>query len=274
MPGLEDALDKLVEPGTRGDPECALRWTTKSTRTLADELTKQGFKVTHSVVAKLLTAMGYSLQAARKSAEGSDHPDRDAQFRYLAGLVERFRAAGEPVISVDAKKKELIGNFAPTGQQWRPAGQPVETNTHDFPDPELGKAVPYGVYDVASNAGWVSVGGSSDTAEFAVATIRRWWTEVGAAAYPDATTLLITADSGGSNSSRGRLWKKEISSFAKDAGLDVVVCHFPPGTSKWNKIEHRLFSHISMNWRGRVLESREVVVNLIAGTTTRTGLTV
>jgi transposase len=208
MPGLEDALDKLVEPGTRGDPECALRWTTKSTRTLADELTKQGFKVTHSVVAKLLTAMGYSLQAARKSAEGSDHPDRDAQFRYLAGLVERFRAAGEPVISVDAKKKELIGNFAPTGQQWRPAGQPVETNTHDFPDPELGKAVPYGVYDVASNAGWVSVGGSSDTAEFAVATIRRWWTEVGAAAYPDATTLLITADSGGSNSSRGRLWKK------------------------------------------------------------------
>jgi transposase len=274
MPGLEDALDKLVEPGSRGDPECALRWTTKSTRNLADELTEQGFKITHSVVAKLLTAMGYSLQGARKSVEGADHPDRDAQFRYLAGLVERFRAAGEPVISVDAKKKELIGNFAVAGQQWRPAGQPVETNTHDFPDPELGKAVPYGVYDVASDAGWVSVGGSSDTAEFAVSTIRRWWTEVGTSAYPDATTLLITADSGGSNSSRSRLWKKEIAEFAKDVGLDVVVCHFPPGTSKWNKIEHRLFSHISMNWRSRVLESREVVVNLIAGTTTRTGLTV
>lgn len=274
MPGLEDALDGLVEPGSRGDPECALRWTTKSTRNLADELTERGFSVTHSVVAKLLAGMGYSLQAARKSAEGSDHPDRDEQFRYLTGLVERFRAAGEPVISVDAKKKELIGNFAPAGQQWRPAGQPVETNTHDFPDPELGKAVPYGVYDVAGDAGWVSVGGSSDTAEFAVSTIRRWWTEVGAAAYPEATTLLITADSGGSNSSRGRLWKRELAAFAKDAGLDVVVCHFPPGTSKWNKIEHRLFSHISMNWRGRVLESREVVVNLIAGTTTRTGLTV
>jgi len=274
MPGLEDALDDLVEPGSRGDPECALRWTTKSTRNLADELTERGFSITHSVVAKLLAAMGYSLQAASKSAEGSDHPDRDAQFRYLAGLVERFRAAGEPVISVDAKKKELIGNFAPAGRQWRPAGQPVETDTHDFPDPELGKAVPYGVYDVAANAGWVSVGGSSDTAEFAVSAIRRWWAEVGAVAYPDATTLLITADSGGSNSSRGRLWKKELAAFAKDAGLDVVVCHFPPGTSKWNKIEHCLFSHISMNWRGRVLESREVVVNLIAGTTTRTGLTV
>jgi len=274
MPGLVDALDKLVEPGSRGDPECALRWTTKSTRNLADELTEQKFEVTHSVVARLLADMGYSLQAASKSAEGSDHPDRDAQFRYLAGLVEQFRAAGEPVISVDAKKKELIGNFAPAGRQWRPAGHPVETNTHDFPDEELGKAIPYGVYDVAGDTGWVSVGGSSDTAEFAVSTIRRWWTEVGSAAYPGATKLLITADSGGSNSSRGRLWKKEIAAFANDAGLDVVVCHVPPGTSKWNKIEHRLFSHISMNWRGRVLESREVVVNLIAGTTTRSGLTV
>lgn len=274
MPGLVDALDKLVEPGSRGDPECALRWTTKSTRNLADELTEQEFEVTHSVVARLLADMGYSLQAASKSAEGNDHPDRDAQFRYLAGLVDQFRAAGEPVISVDAKKKELIGNFAPAGRQWRPTGQPVETNTHDFPDEELGKAVPYGVYDVAGDAGWVSVGGSSDTAEFAVSTIRRWWNQVGSAAYPEATKLLITADSGGSNSSRGRLWKKEIAAFAKDVGLDIVVCHFPPGTSKWNKIEHRLFSHISMNWRGRVLESREVVVNLIAGTTTRSGLTV
>ncbi|MCA1694454.1 MAG: ISAzo13 family transposase, partial [Actinobacteria bacterium] len=274
MPGLVDALDKLVEPDSRGDPECALRWTTKSTRDLADELTRRGFEITHSVVAKLLADMGYSLQAASKSAEGSDHPDRDAQFRYLAGLVEQFRAAGEPVISVDAKNKELIGNFAPKGRQWRPAGQPVKTNTHDFPDEELGKAVPYGVYDLAGDAGWVSVGGGSDTAEFAVSTIRRWWSEVGATAYPEATELLITADSGGSNSSRGRLWKKEIAAFAKDAGLNIVVCHFPPGTSKWNKIEHRLFSHISMNWRGRVLESREVVLNLIAGTTTRSGLAV
>jgi len=274
MPGLVDALDRLVEPDSRGDPECALRWTTKSTRTLADELTERGLAVGHAVVARLLATMGYSLQAARKSAEGDDHPDRDAQFRYLAALVEGFRAAGEPVISVDAKKKELIGNFTPAGRQWRPVGQPVETNTHDFPDEELGKAVPYGVYDVAGDTGWVSVGGSSDTAEFAVSTIRRWWTEVGATAYPEATTLLVTADSGGSNSSRGRLWKRELAAFAKDAGLNVVVCHFPPGTSKWNKIEHRLFSHISMNWRGRVLESREVVVNLIAGTTTRTGLTV
>jgi transposase len=274
MSGLADALDDLVEPGSRGDPECALRWTTKSTRNLADELTGRGFAVTHSVVAKVLAAMGYSLQSARKSAEGSDHPDRDAQFRYLTGLIERFRAEGEPVISVDAKKKELIGNFATAGRQWRPTGQPVETNTHDFPDPELGKAVPYGVYDVAGDTGWVSAGGSADTAEFAVSTIRRWWTEVGAVAYPGASKLLITADSGGSNSARGRLWKRELAAFAKDTGLDVVVCHFPPGTSKWNKIEHRLFSHISMNWRGRVLESREVVVNLIAGTKTRTGLTV
>jgi hypothetical protein len=274
MPGLLDALDRLVEPGSRGDPECALRWTTKSTRTLADQLTEQGFAVGHSVVARLLADQGYSLQAASKSAEGSDHPDRDAQFRYLAGLVEQFRAAGEPVISVDAKKKELIGNFAPAGRQWRPTGQPVVTNTHDFPDKELGKAVPYGIYDVANNAGWVSVGGSADTAEFAVSTIRRWWTEIGTGTYATATKLLITADSGGSNSARGRLWKKEIAAFAKDAGLDVVVCHFPPGTSKWNKIEHRLFSHISMNWRGRVLESRDVVVNLIAATTTRSGLTV
>ncbi len=274
MPDLVEALDNLVEPDSRGDPECALRWTTKSTRTLADELSGQGRPITHSVVAKLLAAEGYSLQGARKTAEGSDHPDRDAQFRYLAGLVEQFRAAGDPVISVDAKKKELIGNFATPGQHWRPVGQPVETNTHDFPDPELGKAVPYGVYDLAADTGWVLVGSSSDTAEFAVSTIRRWWAEMGKPAYPEATRLLVTADSGGSNSSRSRLWKRELAAFAEDAGLDIVVCHFPPGTSKWNKIEHRLFSHISMNWRGRVLESREVVVNLIAGTTTRTGLTV
>jgi Rhodopirellula transposase DDE domain len=274
MPGLVEALDALVEPESRGDPECTLRWTTKSTRELAGELTRQKFEITHSVVAKLLAEMGYSLQGAVKSAEGSDHPDRDAQFRYLAMLADRFRAAGQPVISVDAKKKELIGNFATSGKQWRPAGQPVVVNTHDFPDPDLGKAVPYGVYDLAEDAGWVSVGGSADTAEFAVSTIRRWWTEVGKTVYPEATSLLITADSGGSNSARGRLWKRQLAAFAREAGLEVVVCHFPPGTSKWNKIEHRLFNHISMNWRGRVLESREVVVNLIAATTTRTGLQV
>lgn len=274
MPGLIDALDALVEPDSRGDPECALRWTTKSTRELADELTGQGFDITHSVVASLLGEMGYSLQGAVKAAEGSDHPDRDAQFRYLAMLADRFRAAGQPVISVDAKKKELIGNFATSGKQWRPVGRPVVANTHDFPDPQLGKAVPYGVYDLAENTGWVSVGASADTAEFAVSTIRRWWTEMGKPAYPEATSLLITADSGGSNSSRGRLWKRQLAAFAREAGLQIVVCHFPPGTSKWNKIEHRLFNHISMNWRGRLLESREVVVNLIAGTTTRTGLRV
>lgn len=274
MPGLVETLDTLVEPDSRGDPECALRWTTKSTRELADELTHQGFMVTHSVVAKLLGEMGYSLQGAAKAAEGSNHPDRDAQFRYLAMLVDWFRAAGQPVISVDAKKKELIGNFATSGRQWRPVGQPVVANTHDFPDPQLGKAMPYGVYDLAENTGWVSVGGSADTAEFAVSTIRRWWAEIGKTVYPEATSLMITADSGGSNSARGRLWTRELAAFAREAGLEIVVCHFPPGTSKWNKIEHRLFNHISINWRGRLLESREVVVNLIASTTTRTGLQV
>lgn len=274
MPGIDEELDSLVEPESRGDPERALRWTTKSTRTLADELTRRGYPITHSVVAKMLNSMGYSLQSASKVLEGEDHPDRDAQFRYIADLVEEFRAAGEPAASVDAKKKELIGNFAPRGQQWRPKGEPVETKSHDFPDAELGKAVPYGVFDIDANAGWVSVGNSADTAEFAVSTIRRWWGEVGSIRYPDATRLLITADSGGSNSARGRLWKRELSAFARDVGLDIVVCHFPAGTSKWNKIEHRLFSHISRNWRGQVLESLDVVVNLIAATTTRTGLAV
>jgi hypothetical protein len=274
MPGLMSALDNLVEPDSRGDPGCALRWTTKSTRTLADELTRQGFSITHSVVATLLADMGYSLQAAQKSAEGTEHPDRDAQFRYLSDMVDQFRTCGQPVISVDTKKKELLGNFAPTGRGWRPAGQPIQANMHDFPDSELGKAIPYGVYDLAHDAGWVSVGATADTAEFAVATIHRWWAEVGSVTYPQATRLLITADAGGSNSSRSRLWKRELAAFTKDVGIEIVVCHFPPGTSKWNKIEHRLFSHISLNWRGRVLESREVAVNLIAGTTTRTGLTV
>jgi hypothetical protein len=206
--------------------------------------------------------------------EGSSHPDRDAQFQYIANLVREFREAGEPVASIDAKKKELIGNFATPGRQWRPRGEPVEVNSHDFPDEELGKAVPYGVYDIGANAGWVSVGNSADTAEFAVGTIRRWWERVGSIRYPKATRLLLTADSGGSNSASGKLWKRELASFAHDTGLDVMVCHFPAGTSKWNKIEHRLFSHISRNWRGQVLESIEVVVDLIAATTTSKGLTV
>jgi hypothetical protein len=274
MPGVEEELDSLVEPESRGDPERALRWTTKSTRTLAAELVRRGYEITHSVVAKMLASMGYSLQGASKVLEGESHPDRDAQFRYIADLVEEFRRAGEPVASVDAKKKEKVGNFAPPGRQWRPRGEPIETKSHDFPDKELGKAIPYGVYDVADNSGWVSVGGSADTAEFAVSTIRRWWTEVGKPRYPNATRLLLTADSGGSNSARGRLWKRELSAFARDAGLDITVCHFPSGTSKWNKIEHRLFSHISRNWRGQVLESREVIIDLIAGTTTKTGLKV
>jgi len=274
QPGLEDALDSLVEPETRGDPECPLRWTTKSLRNLSGDLASLGFAASPPIVGEMLAAMGYSLQAPVKTKEGADHPDRDAQFRYIAGLVEEFRSAGEPVISVDAKKKELVGDFAPSGREWRPVRQPVEVNTYDFPDKDLGKAVPYGVYDVAANAGWVSVGRSADTAEFAVQTIRSWWLRMGKSAYPNATRLLITADGGGSNGYRVRLWKKEIATLAREFGLDITVVHFPRGTSKWNKIEHRLFSHITMNWRGRPLESHEVVVNLIAGTTTRTGLTV
>ena len=274
QPGLLDALDNLVEPETRGDPERALRWTTKSLRNLSDELASQGHAASPPVVGQMLAAMGYSLQAPVKTREGADHPDRDAQFRYIAGVVEEFRSAGEPVISVDAKKKELVGDFSPGGREWRPVGDPVQANTYDFPDKELGKAVPYGVYDLAANAGWVSVGRSADTAEFAAQTIRTWWDRMGRFAYPNATKLLITADGGGSNGYRLRLWKKEIADFARETGLDITVVHYPRGTSKWNKIEHRLFSHITMNWRGRPLESHEVVVNLIAGTTTRTGLTV
>jgi hypothetical protein len=272
--GLAAALDSLVEPVTRGDPECPLRWTTKSLRKLADELASHGFTVSPPTVGQLLAASGYSLQAPVKTKEGADHPDRDAQFRYIAGLVAQFRSAGEPVISVDAKKKELLGDFSPGGQEWRPVGQPLEVNTHDFPDQQLGKAVPYGVYDLVDNAGWVSVGCSADTAEFAVQSIRSWWYRMGKPAYPNATKLLITADSGGSNGYRVRLWKAELAALARELELDITVVHFPRGTSKWNKIEHRLFSHITMNWRGRALESHEVVVNLITGTTTRTGLIV
>ena len=272
--GLLDALDALVEPETRGDPMTRLRWTTKSTRNLADELGNQGHQVSHHSVGKLLAGpLDYSLQGNAKTLEGRQHQDRDAQFRYIAGRVAAALAAGEPVISVDAKKKELIGRYARAGREWRPSGDPRRADVHDFPG-EQGKAVPYGVYDLGADAGWVSVGSDGDTAQFAVQTIRRWWDSVGTIAYPGTASLLITADAGGSNGYRLRLWKKELAALADATGLAITVCHMPPGTSKWNKIEHRLFSYISMNWAGQPLTSHEVAVNLIAGTTTRTGLTV
>ena len=273
-PGLVDALEALVDPATRGDPESPLRWSSKSTRELADALGGQGHRVSHVTVGRLLRARGYSLQAAAKTREGRQHPDRDAQFRYLSGKVNEHLAAGDPVISVDTKKKELVGNDKNIGREWQPKGEPVEVDVHDFPDPTVGKAIPYGIYDLGANAGWVSVGKDHDTASFAVATLRGRWQQVGRPAYPDARRLLICADSGGSNGSRLRLWKVELATLAAETDLTITVCHLPPGTSKWNKIEHRLFSHISMNWRGRPLESHEVVVDLIAATTTRTGLTV
>jgi len=274
-PGLVDALDALVEPETRGDPMTRLRWTTKSTRNLADELAARGHRVSHHSVARLLAEqLDYSLQGNAKTIEGRQNPDRDAQFRYLGDQVTTHVAAGQPVISVDAKKKELIGQYANRGRTWRPQGDPVRANTHDFIDKEPGKAVPYGVYDVAANSGWVSVGSDGDTAQFAVETIRRWWNRFGKPAYPDANQLLICADAGGSNGYRLRLWKVELTKLADETGLSITVCHMPPGTSKWNKVEHRLFSHISMNWAGQPLTSHDVVVNLIAGTTTRTGLVV
>ena len=274
QPGLLVALDDLVEPESRGDPMCPLRWTTKSTRALATELGAQGFEVSHVTVAELLHDMGYSLQAPAKENEGRQHPDRDGQFRHLNAQVEAHLAAGEPVVSVDTKKKEVVGNLRNGGREWQPAKTPVRVDVHDFPDPEVGKAVPYGVYDIGANEGFVTVGSDGDTAEFAVAAIRGWWNEVGTVAYPDATRLLITADCGGSNSYRSRLWKVELSKLAAETGLDITVCHLPPGTSKWNKIEHRLFSAISTNWRGRPLTSHQVIVNLIANTTTSTGLKV
>ena len=274
QPGLLVALDDLVEPESRGDPMCPLRWTTKSTRTLAGELRGQGYQVSHVTVAELLHQMGYSLQAPAKENEGAAHPDRDGQFRHLGAQVEAHLAAGQPVISVDTKKKETVGNLKNGGREWQPEKVPVRVDVHDFPDPEVGKAVPYGVYDLAANEGFVVVGDDGDTAEFAVASIGRWWDQVGRVAYPDATRLLITADAGGSNGYRTRLWKTELARLAAEAGIQITVCHFPPGTSKWNRIEHRLFSAISMNWRGRPLTSHQTIVNLIAATTTRTGLKV
>jgi hypothetical protein len=274
QPGLLEALDELVEPESRGDPMCRLRWTTKSTRRLADELGAQGFVVSYVTIGELLHAMGYSLQANAKENEGTQNPDRDAQFRHIADEVAERLAASEPVISVDCKKKETTGSLKNAGKTWEPQGRPVRVDVHDFPDPEVGKAVPYGVYDLFANEGFVTVGDDGDTAAFAVSSIGRWWDQVGSLAYPEATRLLVTADSGGSNSSRSRLWKRELGALAERTGLQVTVCHFPPGTSKWNRIEHRLFSAISMNWKGRPLTSHQVIVDLIAATTTKTGLRV
>ena len=271
-PGLLSALEALVEPTTRGDPESPLRWTCRSTRQLAAALAAQGFHVSHQTVASLLDDLGYSLQGNRKTKEGSAHPDRDAQFRFIHGRVEDFQRREQPVVSVDTKKKELVGDFKNGGREWRPKGDPEQVRVYDFVDKALGKANPYGVYDTTANVGWVSVGTDHDTAEFAVETLRRWWEKMGGSRYPAATELLVTADGGGSNGSRVRLWKVALQRLADQTGLRISVCHFPPGTSKWNKIEHRMFRHISMNWRGKPLFSHEVVVNLIAGTTTRTGL--
>jgi hypothetical protein len=267
-------LELLIEPATCGDPESPLKWTCKSVRKLTDELQKVGHRTNRSTVAELLHEMGYSLQANKKTIEGTSHPDRNAQFEHINFKAKAYLDEKQPVISVDTKKKELVGRFKNSGRELRPKGKPEEVLVHDFMIPELGKAAPYGVYDIAQNLGWVSVGIDHDTSAFAVETIRRWWYSMGQAAYSNATKLLITADSGGSNGSRVKLWKLELQKLADETRLEISVCHLPPGTSKWNKIEHRLFSFISKNWRGKPLISHEVIVSLIAQTTTKTGLKV
>lgn len=274
LPGIQAALEELVEPESRGDPQSPLRWTNKSTRCLAEALTVQGYPVGPTTVRHLLKAAGYSLQANRKTRAGMSHPDRDAQFRYINRRVQAQQRGGQPAISVDTKKKETLGNLKNPGRTWRPKGEPREVDTHDFPDPRKGKAVPYGVYDLRHNEAWVSVGVSSDTAEFAVAAIRCWWKRLGRRRHRQAKRLLITADSGGSNGSRNRLWKVALQKLSDQTGLEIEVCHFPPGTSKWNKIEHRLFCHVTRNWQGQPLETYEIVVSLIGSTTTKSGLTV
>src|SRR6202142_4024089 len=273
-PTVVSDLETLIEPTSRGDPESPLRWTSKSTRKLAVELKKMGHKVSHSRVADMLRVLGYSLQANKKTIEGTSHPDRDQQFNYINEKCKAFQEERQPVISVDAKKKESVGNFKNNGKELRPIKEPINVNVYDFKDKELGKVNPYGVYDIFSNEGWVSVGLDNDTASFAVETIRRWWYLMGCKVYPDAKKLMITADCGGSNGYRVRLWKVELQKLADETGLEISVCHFPPGTSKWNKIEHRLFSYITLNWRGKPLTSHQVIIDLIAGTTTTTGLTV
>ncbi len=265
-------LESLIAPLTRGDPESPLRWTCKSVRKLAEELREMGHAIGAQKVSELLHDLDYSLQGTSKTREGSAHPDRNAQFEHINARAKAFQRAGEPVVSVDTKKKELVGDFTNRGREWQPAGEPVPVRVHDFVDKHLGKAVPYGVYDVARNEGWVNVGINHDTSEFAVESLRRWWRRMGRHAYPDATRLLVTADGGGSNGYRTRLWKLELQRFSDESGLSVTVAHYPPGTSKWNKIEHRMFCHITQNWRGRPLESVATIVSLIGSTTTKAGL--
>lgn len=274
QPGLLEALDELVDPATRGNPMSRLRWTAKSTATLAKELVAQGYAISDDTVGRILKDLGYSLQAPAKEKEGAAHPDRDAQFRYLNDEVTAYLVAQQPVISVDTKKKELVGEYANGGQEYHPRGEPTRVKTHDFIDKELGRAVPYGVYDVGNDEGWVSVGDTADTATFAVEAIRRWWYSMGIARFPNATKLLITADGGGSNGHRVKLWKVELAKLAAETGLEITVAHYPPGTSKWNKIEHKMWSFVSMNWRGRPLVSYRTIIELISATTTASGLTI
>jgi Rhodopirellula transposase DDE domain len=267
-------LNRLIDPSTRGDPMSPLLWTCKSTRNLADALLELGHDLSHQTVGRMLVDLGYSLQANRKTEEGQDNPDRDAQFKHINAKVRSFQRRGQPVVSVDTKKKEIIGNYKNSGSEWEPSGQPRRVNSRDFPDKELGKVAPYGIYDLTANEGWVSVGISHDTAKFAVESVKRWWWRMGRPVYPEAKELLITADAGGSNGSRNRLWKVCLQEMADETGLQITVCHFPPGTSKWNKIEHRMFCHITENWRGKPLLSRAVAVNLIGSTQTQKGLRV
>jgi transposase len=274
QPGLLEALDELVNPATRGNPMSFLRWTSKSTAKLAEDLVRQGFKITDDTVGRILRSLGYSLQAPAKEKEGASHPDRDAQFVYLNTKVGEFANDGQPVISVDTKKKELVGEFSNGGREYHLSGEPTRVSVHDFIDKELGRAVPYGVYDLANDEGWVSVGDSADTATFATEAIRRWWAQMGRDRFPDATRLLVTADGGGSNGHRVRLWKVELAKLAAETGLEITVCHYPPGTSKWNQIEHKMWSYISMNWRGRPLVSYRTIIELISATTTTKGLTI
>jgi transposase len=271
---LKEDLEKLIDPTERGDPESPMRWTSKSVRHLAEELKQMGHQVSHRIVADLLHVLGYSLQGNCKMLEGASHPDRDTQFENINRQAQEYLATADPVISVDTKKKELVGEFKNGGREWRPKGLPEKVKVHDFAEPELGRAIPYGVYDLATNSGWVSVGVDHDTSTFAVETVRRWWNSMGKERYPTAERLLITADGGGSNGSRVRLWKVELQNLADELGIPIAVSHFPPGTSKWNKIEHRMFSFITQNWRGKPLVSHEVIVNLIAATTTAKGLKV
>ena len=274
QPLLLPELEKLIEPYTRGDPESPLRWTCKSVRNLSDELKKRGFKASHNLVAELLKEAGYSLQANQKSLEGSSHPDRNLQFEYINNKVIEFQNAGDPVISVDTKKKELVGQYKNNGKELRPKKSPEKVNVHDFMDKKLGKVAPYGIYDLSQNMGFVNLGTDADTSAFAVESIRRWWFSMGRSIYPNAKKLLITADSGGSNGYRRKLWKTELQKLSSEIGCLISVCHLPPGTSKWNKIEHRLFSYITQNWRGKPLVSHEVIVSLISSTTTKKGLVV